>query len=162
MGSPCWSVGLLGCEAKSKGKLSHLKLHRVAKDKPGRLSSKKLQEMSDVVGDHGTERDWKKYETPAAARAYYLRVLKPELGSQAVRAGREMKTLCYALDQLALGRPAQASDILVQRLKAVHASVQDGHWNRADFYELVPSDQISMVSLAEQDMANQDRRLRHS
>ena len=146
----------MGDKAKSKGKLSHLKLQRVAKDKPGRLAAKKLQEMSDTVGDHGVERQWKKYDTPAAARSYYLRVIKPELGAGNVRAGREMKTLCHDLDQLALGRYAQASDILVQRLKAVHTSVQDGHWNMADHLELVPSDLISMTSLAERDMANQE------
>ena len=53
---------------------------------------------------------------------------------------------------------AEASDILIQRLKAVHMSVTDGLWNRADHMELVPSDTVQMSSEVEEDMANQDLR----
>ena len=54
---------------------------------------------------------------------------------------------------------AETSDILVQRIKAVHMSVTDGSWNRADHMELVPSDTVQMSSMLEEDMANQDWRL---
>ena len=57
-------------------------------------------------------------------------------------------------------RYAQASDILTQRLKAVHMSIRDGHWNRADHNELVPPDAVSMTSLLEEDMANKELPLR--
>ena len=50
---------------------------------------------------------------------------------------------------------ADASDILIQRLKAVHMSVTDGSWNRADM-ELVPPDTVQMTSEVEEDMANQE------
>ena len=43
-------------------------------------------------------------DTPPAAKAYYLRVIRPEVGSGSVRALREMKTKCWALDHLACGR----------------------------------------------------------
>lgn len=112
--------------------------------------------MADLVGEGGFDRRWSKTETPAAARAYYLRVLKPELGSNGYRAGRDMKTICYALVQLAMVKTAQVTDILTQRLKAVHMAHQDGNWSRADFNELVPPDQISMTSSAEQDMASKE------
>lgn len=71
-----------------------------------------------------------------------------------------MKTVCYALDLLALGKVAQASDILMQRLKAVHMAAQDGNWSRAEFMDLVPSDQASMTSLTDQDMASKELSLR--
>lgn len=131
---------------------------RAAKEKPGELTAKKLQEMADVVGENHGDGVWKSRDTPAAARSYYLRVVKPELGTSAVRNGREIKTLCYALDKMALGNYAQASDILTQRLKSIHMALQDGHWQRADQVELVPSSQIAMSSLLEEDMANQECR----
>ena len=112
--------------------------------------------MADVVGEHHGERKWKKYETPAAVRSYYLRVLKPEIGATGVRSGREMKTLCTALDMLAQGKNAEAADILTHRLKAVHMAMEGGHWGRADHVELVPSDQVGLNTLVGQDMANQD------
>ena len=55
---------------------------------------------------------------------------------------------------------ADASDILIQRLKAVHMSVTDGSWNRADHMELVPPDTVQMTSEVEEDMANQEQKAR--
>ena len=91
-------------EALDKGKLTHLNLQRLAKDRPGRLTAKKLQEMAQVVDDQAMEREFRSHETSASARAYYLRVIKPEFPNAPVRGLREVKTLCYALDQMALGR----------------------------------------------------------
>ena len=95
---------MTGMQASSKGKLTHLKLQKLAKEKPGLIAAKKLQEMADVVHDQGEEREWRRHDTPPAAKAYYLRVIKPEVGSGSVRALREMKTLCWAVDHLACGR----------------------------------------------------------
>ena len=86
-------------------------MHKVAKEKPGRLTSAKLQEMANEVGDHGFDRTWKKHEIPPVARSYYLSVVKHDMAASEARSLREMKTLCYALDQMAMGKYAQASDI---------------------------------------------------
>ena len=91
-------------EAAEKGKLTHLKLLKVAEDRPGRLTSKKLQEFAQVVDDHSDQREWKKHDTPAVAKSYYLRVLRTELPNAPQRGMRELKTLCYALDYMAQGR----------------------------------------------------------
>ena len=96
-------VHLWGSQATPKGKLTHLRLLKLAKKRPGRLAAKKLQEMANLVHDQGEERVWKRYDTPVAAKAYYLRVIKPELSGN-FRALREIKTLCFAVDHLAANR----------------------------------------------------------
>ena len=93
-----------GDQALAKGKLTHLQLQKLARDRPGLIAAKKLQEMADVISDEGVPRRWKRHDTPACAKAYYLRVVKPEVGPSSVRALREIKTICHVLDHLATGR----------------------------------------------------------
>ena len=37
-----------------------------------------------------------------------------------------------------MSRSLHTLDILMQRFKAVEAAIQDGHWNLAQHYELIP------------------------
>ena len=55
-----------------------------------------------------------------------------------VRAHRELVTLATALDELLASRTLHTLDILMQRFKALEAAIQDGHWNLARHYELIP------------------------
>lgn len=128
------------------GRISQGRLIRWASAHPGRLAAKSLQLMESRVGnDMEPERRPSRTHCVPAAKAYYLRVLKPE--SERINAGvrnlREMKTLAYAIDHLARGRVGEASDILVMRLKAVEMAAKDNSWDRANFLELVPEEKVT-------------------
>ena len=119
---------------------SQLKLASYAKKKPGRLASRMLLKMvkesahgsvGAVVNDPNP--------TPPAAVHYLMTVLTPQLGSRLnLRTQRELKTICTAVDMLAQKQPAQAADVLAQRVKALVKAGEDGHWNSAQFLELSP------------------------
>ena len=114
--------------------------------------------MEDMVGRDGEAATWDKETAPAAAKSYYLRVLS--LGSTAgMRNLREMATLCTVLDHLALRRTREAADVCMQRLKAVRVAARDGHWERAQFLELVEADQEPLVSKDEEHLIAREQEL---
>ena len=55
-----------------------------------------------------------------------------------------MKTLAHAIDHLARGETGQASDILIQRLKALEMAGQHQNWIAAEFLELVPDEKVKI------------------
>ena len=67
-----------------------------------------------------------------------------------VRTCREMRKIAEALDELRAGQLPRAADLLMQRFKALEASVQDGSWGMAQNLELIPRSQIGLTSLEEQ------------
>ena len=114
--------------------------------------------MEDRVGRDGEAKVWETLAMPAAAKSYYLRVLRPEHhGSK--RNVREMQTLCALLDHLALGRTGQAADIAMQRLKALEVAAQTGSWDRAAFLELVEPDDAPLVGKEGQCMVAKETEL---
>ena len=58
--------------------------------------------------------------------------------SVGMRNTREIQTVSWALDLLVMGELAQLGDVLMQRYKALEASVSDGGWHLARHYELIP------------------------
>ena len=72
---------------------------------------------------------------------------------------REMRTLATALDHLGRGEVAQASDLLMQRFKAVTAAVEDGNWTLAQRYELIPDVAAGLVGVHERRLAAKDEAL---
>ena len=69
---------------------------------------------------------------------------------------RELRTVATALDQLGRGEVAQASDLLVQRFKALTASIEDGTWDLAQRYELIPDSMSGLVGVHERKLAAKD------
>ena len=119
-----------------------------ARKHPGQLAARSLQTMSDRVCREGEAASWGRYDTPAVAKGYYLRVLRPSSGGS-LRNQREMHTLCVALDHLGQGRPSFAADLLTRRLMAVEMANRGGNWDRAQFLELIESeDYESLLSSA--------------
>ena len=114
--------------------------------------------MADRVCRDGEATTWERRDTPAAAKAYYLRVIQP-LSGAGVRSNREMSTLCSALDHLAQGRPSYAADILTMRLKSVEMASRDGNWDRAQYLELVEQDNLPLTSMEEEYMVNKELEL---
>ena len=55
---------------------------------------------------------------------------------------REMMTLCHVLEHLAMGRIAEASDMVIQTLKAVEKAAEHGNWDRAKLQELLIDEKV--------------------
>ena len=72
---------------------------------------------------------------------------------------RELRTLATALDHVGRGEIAQLSDLLVQRFKAVTAAVEDGNWNLAQRYELIPDVCGGLIGVHERKLAAKDEAL---
>ena len=68
------------------------------------------------------------------------------------RTASELRTIARALDELGVGGLGAVGDVLVQRFKALEASLRDGSWNVAKRLELVQHD-AGLVSLNEQRVA---------
>ena len=98
--------------------------------------------MQERIGHEGEETLHSKSAAPPVAKGYYLRVLEPTNAAAGLRNMREMQTLCHVLDHLAMGRVAQASDMVFQRLKAIEKSVREGNWERAKFVELLMDEKV--------------------
>ena len=70
-----------------------------------------------------------------------------------IRTTRELATLATALDDIAAGRLPQVADLLMQRFKAVEASVIDGDWTSARHLELLPRSGVGLTSMKEKHAA---------
>ena len=70
-----------------------------------------------------------------------------------VRARRELVTLATALDELLENNTLRCLDLLMQRFKAVEASLQDGGWSLARHYELIPPHGAQLSREDEREMA---------
>eukprot|EP00438_Fugacium_kawagutii_P025118 Skav230791 [mRNA] locus=scaffold312:65520:71347:+ [translate_table: standard] len=122
-----------------------------AKKKPGRLSSRMLLKMQQesargIVGAEGDEG-----HTPSVATHYLLTMMLPQLGSRLnLRSQRELRTLCLAVDLLARKHPAQAADVLSQRIKAIEKAGIDGHWGSAQYLELLSPEQSGLLEREEE------------
>ncbi|CAK0814125.1 unnamed protein product, partial [Prorocentrum cordatum] len=79
--------------------------------------------------------------------------------SVGVRNLREMNAICVALDHLALGRTKRCADLLTQRFKAVEMAATEGHWDRAQYLELLESDTVSLRTKDEECMVTKEQEL---
>ena len=102
--------------------------------------------MQDRVGREGEEPPHYRRSAPPCAKAYFLRVLERENQHGGLMTVKEMETLCHVLDHLAMGRVAEASDMVFQRLKALEMSVKEG-WEKAKFVELLSTEKVSYLCL---------------
>lgn len=112
--------------------------------------------MEDRTGRDGEAGSWGRYQTPAAAKAYYLRVIKPALGSGSIRSQQELHTLATALDHCAQGRFREAADVLAARLTAVEFASSAGNWDRAKYMEIVEPDGLTLAGRETQLMATRE------
>ena len=69
-----------------------------------------------------------------------------------IRSYREVITVGNALDLLLQGRLPECGDLLIQRLKALETSFQEGTWSSARHQELIPAVGASMTSQAEREL----------
>ena len=133
-----------------------------AKRTPGRLASRLLLKMQveGAQGAVGAKPADRGELTPPAAVHYFHTMIVPQLGQRlGMRADREMRTLCTALDLLARKLPAHAADVLGQRLKAIEKSCHDGHWQAAQFLELFGPDSGGLLERDEEVFMNREHLL---
>ena len=133
-------------------KSGQLALMTYSHQKPGRLAARLLMKMRNEVtlgsaGAEGSSRE----KTPATGVQYLLTILLPQLGQRAnLRTQRELRTLMVAVDLLARKNPARAADVLCQRVKALERASMDGGWSSAQFLELIPAENSSLLERDEE------------
>ena len=117
---------------------SQLQLVQYARKMPGRLASRLLLKMKREGAQGFVGAELVKGMTPPVAVHYLVTVMTPTLGSCLnLRSLRELRTLCTVLDLLAQHCPAQAADLVGQRIKALEKATLDGHWASAQHLELL-------------------------
>jgi len=119
---------------------------------PGALSMETLMMMRrsllTTAGEMGEEQS-----TKPVALLYFRNVLgRRASGAQA----RELLNLSCAIDALLRSRPAQALDILCQRLKAQEAVLSGTNWAVAQRLELASPDATSLIPRGELQVANRE------
>ena len=70
-----------------------------------------------------------------------------------IRNQRELTTLAMAIDYMLEGSYVKALDLLIQRFKAVEASLGENGWSMARHLELIPPSMAALATLDEKDMA---------
>eukprot|EP00435_Cladocopium_sp_Y103_P044514 s49_g12.t1 len=136
---------------KSMSQSGQQRLALYSRKYPGRLASRLLIKMRegsarDLVGAHNEDTS-----TPPLASHFLLTVLIPALGQRAsLRTQRELRTLGKGLDLLAKGETGQCADLLCQRVKALDRAAQEGHWNSAQYLELLPPDRVTLLERDEE------------
>ena len=139
---------------------SQAQLREFSQEQPGALAARLMQVMEDRVGRDGERKKWKRMDMPPAGKSYFWRVLRVTYPQAGLRNLQEMQTLCCVLDHLAHQRYGEAADTVGQRLKAVEAAVADSSWDRAKFLELVGQEDALLASRGEQQMVQQERKVR--
>eukprot|EP00435_Cladocopium_sp_Y103_P066854 s217_g29.t1 len=130
-------------------KSSQLKLLSYSRKYPGRLASRMLLKMSKASarGLEGATAT----KIPAVAMHHLLTVLQPSLqGKLGMRTLRELKTLTQCLDLLAVGEVGRSADLVSQRVKALERATVEGHWNSAQFLELLPPENSTLLERDEE------------
>ena len=122
-------------------------LIRMSRRDPGCLLRSALKEMSRYLTARGEA------ETEDSSRgrvlSYLHQILLPQYPKAGLRSQRELITLGSALDLLLDGELGRCGNLLIQRFKAVEASLAaDGNWSLAKHQELIPG-QASLSSRAE-------------
>jgi hypothetical protein len=138
------------------------RLKATARERPGTLLLQALSAMKQYLGSRrgGTEGDSGVRGRPGSmgdlepiVLQYLTTVLEithPQMGP---RNSREMHTLSRAVDYLVDGKVAEASDLLIQRFKAIEMAITDKSWAVAENLELLPSAAISSTTEPERTQA---------
>ena len=126
---------------------------------PGRLYMQGVAEVDRVLGTReGATRASVDGKIEPRFVSYLLSSFQGRYSVEKMGVGkaRELRTLATALDQLGRGEVAQASDVIMQRFKAVTAAIEDGNWTLAQRYELIPEVGSGLIGVHERRLAARD------
>lgn len=105
---------------------------------PGCLLRSALREMKKYLAARGEAN--KEDLTAGRVVSYLHQILLPQYPKAGLRSQRELVTLATGLDMLLEGDLGRLGDVLVQRFKAIEASLSaDGNWSVARHQELIPT-----------------------
>ena len=123
------------------------KVRKIGRFAPGALTTAGCREMaSNLLNSTGGIWDQSEGALQPICCQYFRQVLSSRVtGGQS----REALTLSWCLDLLMQGRVAEASDGLMQRLKAIEMSAQGASWSISQRIELVPAEKPIISSRAE-------------
>eukprot|EP00435_Cladocopium_sp_Y103_P012901 s836_g3.t1 len=114
---------------------------------PGALAASAVDEISEalITAEGGL---WNTQE--GVLPPLWVRYYRHQLGGRmAPPMARETLTLCYALDLLLRGRPAETLDVLSQRVKALELQAGGVHYTVSQMQELLPREGVSISTTPE-------------
>ena len=116
---------------------------RTIRRHPGKLMKRTLRRMREFVSDRlGQQRG--RGKLGPVCTTYLTCVLMPAAaGKLGLRNEGELRTLAAAADALLQGENARVGDLLLQRFKAVEASIGEGGWNASRHLEGLPDARVS-------------------
>ena len=119
---------------------------------PGVLFQEALYQMrSSLMTEQGEEMSGQ--EPKPVTVMYYRQEMRSKL-SAAIQ--REALNLATAIDLLAKGKPAQAGDVLCQRLKALEAGASGTHWSITQKLEVAQADSSGIAQRLEMKNAQKE------
>ena len=80
----------------------------------------------------------------------------PDASSISVRTQREMRILSESIDALVQGKVDCASDILMQRFKALEVACRDKSWTITEKLELIPESRVTAATIKEHEVARKE------
>ena len=141
---------------------SGLDIKALAAAHPGSLYMQGVAEVGRILGarEGASGNSYENGVTPRFVQ-YLLTSFHGKFSAEKTGIGkaRELRTLAAALDHFGRGEVAQASDLLMQRFKAVTAAVEDGNWALAQRYELIPESSLGLIGTHEKKLAARDEAL---
>ena len=131
-------------------------LWKVAQKKPGLLTEMSLKEMTRYLSGNSEKGLDKEAWSQQKVLAYLNQIVLTAHPVQkiGIRAHRELVTLATSLDYLLSSQNLQCLDVLMQRFKAVELSIQDGSWNLARHFELIPPSAAQLSREEERSLAS--------
>ena len=123
-------------------------LWRLAQKKPGHLAERSLNEMIRFLAERSEVGSDGKTWAGQKVMAYLSQVVMANHppSKMGMRSHRELVTLAMAVDEILAGQFQQALDLLLQRFKAVEASLVDGNWSTAKHLEIIPPAAASLTT----------------
>ena len=121
------------------------KVRGIAESFPGVLSHQALNQMRANLMQSLGEED-RGGPCQAVAVQYFRQVLQKKTGGAPAR---ELLSLCAAADFLVRARPAQALDLILQRVKSAESTLGGTHWSVSQKLELLPPEQATLTATAE-------------
>ena len=124
---------------------------------PGVLTEESLQHMKTyVVQASGSTWSLDVETLPPIMSQYMRHYIAPRASGGILR---EAVTLSYAADLLLQSRPAEALDVLNQRLKSLEMTISGQPWSTSQKIELAPHWEATMASRAEVQVAQKEAKL---
>ena len=122
------------------------RLRRVHQKHPGRIASRSLQRLQELLMNaQGRGTAFQEEETamlPAVAVGYLAQVFFQQHPPSVVglRSSKELRTLAHCIDLICRNDPLRSLDMMIQRLKAIELSHIQCNWHQASQLELVMSE----------------------